>query len=189
MLALNRRTLVLATASLLLPGVAEATPIIGFSRVFTTPFPPGADAFIGAVATRTADSASSNFNNTVLPWDSEIVDTNTFHNNVTSNSRLTIPIALNGRVGVIHSSCELTGVTAASNAYMFIQKNGSETFDGAGLANQQWGSPSGTFGWLSCSTQPVVLATNDFFESVIACNDTTTVLLAVNSHISIEIVQ
>lgn len=147
------------------------------------------DAFRGSIVNNASDSGSTNFNNTTLTFDSETVDTDTLHSTSSNTSRFTIPAGLNGRYAILHAQVELTSVTGGSNGYAFISKGGagSGDFDGAGLQNQTLNTAL-LFGWINVESQPVVLATNDIFEVVLACSDTTTILQSENSHWSIEVV-
>lgn len=54
-------------------------------------------AFAGVKVTKSASQSISNATNTVLTWDQETYDTGSAHDNVTNNSRITIPAAWNGK--------------------------------------------------------------------------------------------
>jgi len=54
-------------------------------------------AFVGCSLYRTADLTVANSTNTVIPYTGEIYDTNTFHDNSTNNSRMTIPSGQAGK--------------------------------------------------------------------------------------------
>ena len=55
------------------------------------------DSFTGCSLTRTANQSISNATDTAVAWDSEIFDTNSFHDNATNNSRITIPTGKGGK--------------------------------------------------------------------------------------------
>lgn len=58
---------------------------------------PATPSFVGCVVTATANQTISNSTYTALSWDSENIDTNAFHDNVTNNSRFTIPSGYGGK--------------------------------------------------------------------------------------------
>ncbi|MCC6517197.1 MAG: hypothetical protein IT275_12695 [Chitinophagales bacterium] len=49
--------------------------------------------FVGAKVTKTGTTLQNNSNELIIPWDSESYDTDSFHDNSTNNTRLTIPSA------------------------------------------------------------------------------------------------
>lgn len=147
-----------------------------------------ADAFQGAIVKNASDSASSNFVNFTLLWDSETVDTDAIHSTSSNTSRLTIPSALNGRYGVLHCTVELTTVTAQSVGYLYIAKNGAETFDGAAISVATVSRINYTFAWFNVWTAALPLATGDYYEAVLNINDSSTVLQSENVQWSIEVV-
>jgi len=58
---------------------------------------PSAPAFVGCALTKTASQSTANNTLTTMTWDSETFDTDGFHDNVTNNSRITIPTGKGGK--------------------------------------------------------------------------------------------
>lgn len=56
-----------------------------------------AAAFVGCSLYKSADQSLANSTTTVITWDLEHYDTNTFHDNSTNNSRITIPSGKAGK--------------------------------------------------------------------------------------------
>jgi len=57
----------------------------------------GGAAFVGCSITKTAGQATTDGVFTAITWDSENFDSDAFHDNVTNNSRITIPSGLGGK--------------------------------------------------------------------------------------------
>lgn len=89
---------------------------------------------------------------TALAFNAETFDTNTYHDNSTNNSRLTIP---SGKGGMYRVSWGITIDPSSSGSYRIanIRKNGSTT-----ISPNQYGFPS--------STQPAILYGSDLFQFV-----------------------
>lgn len=86
----------------------------------------GASGFVGVSVSSTTDQTVSNATYTALTWDSEYFDTDSFHSNVTNNSRITIP---SGKAGKYLVSGYITwdnGTTGSRQ--LVIRKNGSSTY-------------------------------------------------------------
>lgn len=157
--------------------------IIGYSRSFVTYTPLSATA--AALVKNTSDSASSNFNNTQLTWAAEQFDTDTFHDTSSNTSRITIPSSMNGRYGIVFATVRLTGWTqGASSGLYTITKNGSADYLGVGAFGQIAALGDAYF---SFRTQPILLATNDYFEVLVQTDDTSMVFTALASGFSILI--
>ena len=85
--------------------------------------PAGGSTFAGVAVKKTAAQSISNATFTALTWDSEDYDTNTYHDNSTNNSRITIPTGKGGYYlisGVIDYVNNATG-----NRAIELRKNGS----------------------------------------------------------------
>ena len=59
--------------------------------------PSSTPTFVGCSLTKTANQSTSNVTLTTISWDSENFDTDGFHDNVTNNSRITIPSGKAGK--------------------------------------------------------------------------------------------
>lgn len=140
-----------------------------------------ADAFEGCIVNRAADSASTNFNGTFsLPWDNEIVDTNGYHSNVTTNTRITVPSAVNGRYGIFTVCLYLTSVLSDSYIISSMAKNSTN------FCYDIYNMNTTLTGNMIVCTPPLLLTTSDFYECGLFCSDTATVLKA-NSTFSLTV--
>jgi hypothetical protein len=125
--------------------------------------PPG---FQGAVASKTsAESLSGSNSSNILSWDSEDYDEGGWHDNVTNNSRLTVPSDVTRvRVG-FHLDFDTPGSGAIQ---AFIQKNGSTGSPGLGGSSVTAYSGSELLSYIS----PVLEVTaGDYFEVEVLVDD------------------
>jgi hypothetical protein len=82
--------------------------------------------FVGCVLTKTANQSINNLTGTLISWDSELKDTNAFHDNSTNNTRITIPAGKGGLyliTGQVSYAANSTGYRAGT-----IKKNGSDYY-------------------------------------------------------------
>ena len=86
--------------------------------------PASASTFVGASVTKSAAQTISNNTTTVLSWDGEQFDTDSFHDNSTNNSRMTIPAGKAGKYAV--SGVIRWVASAAGRRKIIIYKNGAE---------------------------------------------------------------
>jgi hypothetical protein len=85
--------------------------------------PASGSTFVGAYAYKSANQTISNGTGTIVSFDSESYDTNGFHDNVTNNSRMTIPSSYAGKyliTAMFYYASNATGYRELS-----IKKNGS----------------------------------------------------------------
>ena len=82
--------------------------------------------FIGALVTKSSSQAIAAGVTTALTWDQEVYDTNDFHDNVTNNTRMTIP------AGVTKVICRsnITGSNQTGQLVLSLRKNGSDVEGG-----------------------------------------------------------
>ena len=86
----------------------------------------GGASFVGCILTKTANQSINNLSSTAISWDSELKDTDGFHNNSTNNTRITIPSGKGGLyliTGQTSYAANSTGYRAAT-----IRKNGSDYY-------------------------------------------------------------
>lgn len=86
--------------------------------------PASGTTFAGCSLYKSALQTITTATNTVLTWDSENFDTNTFHNNVTNNSRITIPSGKDGYY-LFNIACAWSGATGDFRL-LRLYKNGAE---------------------------------------------------------------
>ena len=92
---------------------------------------PAAGGFVGAIVYKSADQSISNGTWTLATWDSEVLDTNGYHDNSTNNDRLTIPSGKAGKY-VITMNWVLNGGSSAVESYFGLNGAGSTlTYIGA----------------------------------------------------------
>jgi len=114
----------------------------------------GASGFVGVSVSSTTDQTISNATFTALTWDGEYFDTDSFHSNVTNNSRITIP---SGKAGKYLISGYVTwdnGTTGSRQ--LLIRKNGSSTYVQSLTAANFY--PTGTVSYIAD------LAVGDYIE-------------------------
>lgn len=118
-------------------------------------------AFKGALLTKSANQSISNNTNTIVTFDQETYDTDAAHDNVTNNSRITIPAAWDGKKIMLSVATRwATHDTGFRN--VGIYKNGAAISTG-GRYNQNVDAPAGngvnTFGFMYATA-----ATGDYYE-------------------------
>lgn len=126
---------------------------------------PGAPALIGVRVFQNAGTSMPNGTLAVIAFQTETFDTNTFHDNVTNNSRITFLTA-----GIYVFGGSLTHVTAGNDLTIFIRLNGS--------TNLLTSTSDTTTGTLAAATTGAVasgvyqFAANDYIEMTGAGNGT-----------------
>lgn len=113
-------------------GVASGTlyeSSLSLMRLDSKPLDPAPTGFIGVSAYATGNQTVTAANETTVDLGGEYYDTDGFHDNVTNNSRVTIPAGLGGKYLVIS---HLALGANPGNSYLQIRKNGS-----SGIAIEQ----------------------------------------------------
>jgi hypothetical protein len=117
---------------------------------------PAAAGFVGAQLTKTAQSVATG-DYYAVTWDSEAFDTNTFHDNSTNNSRVTIP---SGKSGYYRFSGIMTFASNSTGSRLVrIHKNGSNIVWVGWLAGLAGGNETGV---VFCHT--LNATAGDYFE-------------------------
>ncbi len=84
---------------------------------------------VGVKVQHSADQTITNTTNTILNWDTEAYDTSTFHDNVTNNTRLTVPADGKYLIG-----CTLAWVAdSTGDRVLSLRKNGTDLLVGDAL--------------------------------------------------------
>ena len=94
----------------------------------------GGSSYVGVGLTKSAVQSIANATYTAITWDGEGWDTNTFHDNVTNNSRVTIPSGKAGKyllTAIVNFDTNPSGNLRILNIY----KNGAATGDIVGFTN------------------------------------------------------
>jgi hypothetical protein len=86
--------------------------------------PAAASSFVGCRLTKSASQSINNTTVTNVSFDQETFDTDAFHDNVTNNTRITIPSGKGGKY-LVTVQTMFTGFTA-TNVFSQLKKNGTE---------------------------------------------------------------
>jgi len=83
-----------------------------------------ATAFSGVSVKSSALQSISNATATAVTFNQENFDTDSFHDNATNNTRITIPTGKGGYY-LINGSCTLDTSATTGNHYLYVRKNGT----------------------------------------------------------------
>lgn len=124
---------------------------------------PRTNTFSGCLLTKTADETAANYSAGVMvPWTSEVYDTDGFHSTSSNTSRITIPIGGKYvfKAGIVVSSATVAGGEYARST---LAKNGSTTaFPGQPSAFME---PDANITlWNSWVSAPIDCSAGDYFE-------------------------
>lgn len=142
-------------------------------------------AFRGALVKKSADQTGANYTGTVaIAWDAETYDTSSIHDNVTNNTRLTVP---NGVTRVqLRAQAALDLVTSGVYCALLIKKNNA-VFDGY---SGQFGGISATFPTINLSSPVVTVTAGDYFEAfLVVQTDTSITIVAAQSWFAMEVIE
>lgn len=147
----------------------------------------GTEPFRGVMVKKSANQTSANYSNTAgtaIAWNSEIYDNVGAHDNVTNNSRLTVP---SGVTKVrLHAAVCIDDFTAGQRIQVDIRKGGVKEHDGyAGMYTTWSGIP---FPY-SCSTPVVSVNAGEYFETFLYSSDSLITIVAARSNFSMEIIE
>ena len=147
---------------------------------------PAASAFRGALVTKASDQTGANFTSGgQVAWDSEVYDTDGFHDNVTNNTRITIPSGVS-KVR-LQAAIRFSALTVNLIAHLRIYENGTDIW--AGSAHN-----SSLVSLTDYSTQietPVIdVVAGDYFEvRLVQYTDTSITIVADRSWFAIEVIE
>lgn len=145
----------------------------------------GGAAFRGALVAKTASQSVPNSTDTTLTWNSETYDTDNIHNNVTNNTRLTVPAGVTRAILRVNLSLQ---VSTVGRRNVSILKNGT-TFPGMGYVGTQ-GASSNPMG-ISLLSSTISVIAGDFFEVILnqSSGGNLNVLAESRTSFSMEIVE
>lgn len=146
----------------------------------------GSAAFRGALVRKAADQTAANYTAiTAVTWDQESYDTDTIHDNVTNNTRLTVP---SGATYVrVSAAIVLANFSVDAFFGLSIRKNGSATYDGRPTQYTE----VGTAAMGATLSSPVLAVTpGDYFEVfLIVETDTSIDVSSTASWFAMEVVR
>lgn len=139
----------------------------------------------GALVKKAADQNTADYTaGAAIAWDEETYDQGGFHDNVTNNSRLTIPAGVS-KVRV-SAQAYLTNLTADMYVQLQITKGGSPGFTGMGGTFQE----SGGGAIAQASTAVVQVSAGDYFEAQMTVEtDNSITVLAARSWFAVEVIE
>jgi hypothetical protein len=126
---------------------------------------PAAASFVGCKLTKSVDQAITNVTTTVISFDGEDFDTDSFHDNSTNNSRITIPSGKGGKYLFVISG-NFTGAGTTGHLQTNMRKNGSAV--AAGAANIYWKNVTDVVGFAVSHILEAVAT--DYFEFTVYSN-------------------
>lgn len=137
-----------------------------------------------AMVRRAADFTAADFSGGVsVPWDQEVYDTDNFHDNVTNNTRLTVPAGCNFARLVL--TLTMGNNTIGADITAIIRKNAATSYDGVG--QQSIDAPTAA-PCITVSTGWVSVIAGDYFEATLFnVGDTSIDITAARSSFSIEV--
>ena len=121
---------------------------------------PAATGFVGVSLCKSADQSISNTTLTAVTFNTELFDTDGFHDNSTNNSRITIPA---GKAGKYLFTAKAMWLVNSGGGIRFIQltKNGTD------ITGDNNVTPNANFGVTSQVNQVFNLAVSDYIEAKI----------------------
>lgn len=143
-------------------------------------------SFRGALVTKAADQTAANYTAApAIAWDSESYDTDSIHDNVTNNTRLTVPsgvtrVRLQGQARVEASTVDVYHA-------LYIPKNGSLAYTGSTQIKVEAGS---TIQVVNVTSPVLTVIAGDYFELWLEVEtDTSVTVKASSSWFAMEIIE
>ena len=123
--------------------------------------PASGSTFVGVALYKNNSTSFTSPNYTVIPWNEEEFDTNTFHDNATNNTRITIP---SGKAGYyeITAQATISSANTSGSRALVLFKNGT-------LYKSEYGNVSGAYAGAGQDytlnfTYTLNLAVSDYIE-------------------------
>lgn len=113
---------------------------------------------------------------TIVEWNNEVYDTDSWHDNSTNPSRLTVPSG----VSVVRLSCNIETANSTGEIGVQLYKNG------AALTNDIQFDQSGASNFIGFLTLPLSVSSGDYFEVRVRTTAATNVAISNNSWFAIE---
>ncbi|HEU4805003.1 MAG TPA: hypothetical protein VFS91_04225 [Nitrobacter sp.] len=141
----------------------------------------------GALVSKVADQTAANYTTrTAIAWDSESYDTDSIHDTVTNNSRLTVPsgvsyVRLTGQVQIL-------SITGGVFANLVMSKNGSGTF--LGRPATLLTTDAVAVNWMNVNSPVLAVTAGDYFTLDLEIETDTSVTVSADvSWFAMEILQ
>lgn len=158
-------------------------------------------AFQGALVIKAADLMAVNIGGvaggdlltggTLMTWDSEVYDTDNFHDNASNPGRLTIPPSIGGAAVVLTANIFHTAISAASQtSFLSFRKNGTAAVPGNvySAGNIVEVATSGTTSSIQIQSAPINVVAGDYFECWHMHNDASLNIESDRSSFGIRVV-
>lgn len=144
--------------------------------------------FMGAQVYMSASTAALNISaGYAVPFTAEAFDTDGFHDVVTNNTRLTIPAGLGIRRVKLHASVRFSSISAGSDNYIAIRKNGSDVYYGSGSLDAE--NSGMTSQILNAATTVVSVVDGDYFDLFVRTSDTSIIIEADRTVLTLEVIE
>lgn len=144
--------------------------------------------FMGVQVYLSGSTSAQNYSAGIaIPFAAEAFDTDGFHDPVTNNARLTIPAGLGVRKVKVSATVRVSSITAGSDNYLSIRKNGSDIYIGAPALHHENSAATATT--ISVTSGPIPVVAGDWFDCWFSTSDTSTGLEADRTTFSIEVLE
>jgi hypothetical protein len=144
--------------------------------------------FMGALVNLAASTAAQNHTAGIaIPFGAEQYDTDGFHDTITNPARMTIPAGLGIRKVKVSATVRVSAITAGSDNFLAIRKNGVETYLGSPALHHENSAATSTT--ISVSSGAIPVVAGDYFECWFSTSDTSTGLEADRTSFGIEVVE
>jgi hypothetical protein len=149
---------------------------------------PGGSTFAGARVRRTTDQTTADYSTeTAIPWEEAVVDTDSFWSAGTP-SRLTVPVAYNGRYANVQGQVRIDATTA--DTYKVVRLSHKDSGGTTKFIAAQSVEVGLTTAYVNVSLIGVPVATGDYFDMAIDEESDTSVTIksASQSGFAIQII-
>lgn len=170
--SLGAKTIINIAGSALIAGEVDGYHVLQYDGTNLRLLNPHRPRSRGALVYNSSNQSIAHGSEVTLNFDSEDYDTDSIHDTVTNNSRLTVPsgaskILLKGQV-LLANGADYTG------AYILVNKNGVST-GYAGKPRQSYAETTTSLNPILNTSSPIIrVSSGDYFELVIAQYNTAT---------------
>ncbi len=142
--------------------------------------------FKGALVKLAADELTADYSTpTAIPFDAEIYDVGEWHDNVTNNSRLTVPAGVTKIQAV--ATVNIGALLAADFAQFFMRKNGDSAIIGLPRLRTK---PDDTANFMNVTSGVMEVVEGDYFEIFLSTeSDASITIVSGNTFFSIKAIE